>query len=67
LLDAPNDANKAIADEQLDIVMMGRALLANPHYPYQLATALGEERPAWTLPAPYAHWLTRYRSNNGAL
>ncbi|HAI29773.1 MULTISPECIES: NADH:flavin oxidoreductase/NADH oxidase [unclassified Thalassospira] len=32
LLDAPNDANKAIADKQLDIVMMGRALLANPHY-----------------------------------
>ncbi|UNK40631.1 NADH:flavin oxidoreductase/NADH oxidase (plasmid) [Shinella sp. H4-D48] len=67
LLDAPSDAEKAIADNQLDVVMMARAMLANPHYPYQLAMALGKENPAWTLPAPYAHWLARYRSNNGSL
>ncbi|MCX2696211.1 NADH:flavin oxidoreductase/NADH oxidase [Ochrobactrum chromiisoli] len=67
VLDAPGDAEKAIADDQIDVVMMARAMLANPHYPYQLAMALGEENPAWTLPAPYAHWLARYRSNKGAL
>lgn len=67
VLNAPKDAERAIADDQLDVVMMARAMLENPHYPYQLAIALGEERPAWTLPAPYAHWLSRYRSNNGAL
>jgi len=43
-------------------VMIGRAHLANPHYPYQLAQELDVESPAWTtLPAPYAHWLARYR------
>ncbi len=68
LLDAPADAEKAIAENEVDVVMMARAMLANPHYPYQLAIVLGEEKPAWALPAPYAHWLTRYRSNsNGAL
>ena len=53
LMDAPSDAGKAIADDQIDVVMMARAMLANPHYPYQLALALalGEEKPAWTLPA----------------
>lgn len=67
LVDAPDVAESAIEEGKLDIAMMGRAMLANPHYPYQLAIALKEDRPAWTLPAPYAHWLSRYRSNNGAL
>lgn len=67
LLDAPADAERAIADNHIDIVMMARAFLANPHYAYQLALALGEEKPAWTLPAPYAHWLARYRSAGGGL
>lgn len=55
-------AEHAVATGQVDVVMMGRAFLANPHYTYALAQALGEEQPAWkTLPAPYAHWLSRYR------
>ncbi len=30
---------------------------------YAAAQALGVENPAWaTLPAPYAHWLARYRA-----
>ena len=33
------------SDEQLDLVMVGRAHLANPHWPYQAARALGIERP----------------------
>ena len=45
---------------QLDLVMVGRAHLADPHWPYHAAKKLGIERPSWTLPAPYAHWLERY-------
>jgi 2,4-dienoyl-CoA reductase-like NADH-dependent reductase (Old Yellow Enzyme family) len=44
----------------MDLVMMGRAMLANPHYPHVLAQALRLERPDWVLPPPYAHWLERY-------
>jgi 2,4-dienoyl-CoA reductase-like NADH-dependent reductase (Old Yellow Enzyme family) len=49
-----------VRDEQLDVVMVGKAHLADPHWAYAAAKALGVDRPSWTLPAPYAHWLERY-------
>ena len=56
----PELAQAAVQNNQLDLVMIGRAHLADPHWPYKAAFALGVERPSWTLPAPYAHWLERY-------
>lgn len=56
----PEVAQRAIEQEQIDLAHVGRAHLANPHWPYRAALALGIERPSWTLPAPYAHWLERY-------
>ncbi len=58
----PALAEQAIANKQLDVVMIGRPHLANPHWPYQAARDLGIEQPTWVLPAPYAHWLERYRT-----
>ncbi|WP_294390279.1 NADH:flavin oxidoreductase/NADH oxidase [uncultured Sphingomonas sp.] len=55
-------ANSMIEQGQLDLVMLGRPLLADPHWTYAAASKLGVERAAWTLPAPYAHWLERYRT-----
>jgi len=60
-IDAPAIANRTVEQQQLDLVMVGRAHLANPHWPYQAALALKEDKAAWVLPAPYAHWLERYR------
>lgn len=54
-------AEPAIAEGRMDVAMIGRAHLANPHYPYALAKQLQRENPSWVLPAPYAHWLERYR------
>ncbi|MDU5828371.1 NADH:flavin oxidoreductase/NADH oxidase [Mixta calida] len=62
-IDAPAIANRTVEEQQLDLVMVGRAHLANPHWPYQAALALKEEKAAWVLPAPYAHWLERYRTS----
>jgi 2,4-dienoyl-CoA reductase-like NADH-dependent reductase (Old Yellow Enzyme family) len=60
-MDAPADAERAIATGQMDLVMHARANLADPHYAYELARKLGVERPEWsTLPAQYAHWLEKY-------
>lgn len=59
-IDTPELANRTIQEGQLDLVMVGRAHLANPHWPYYAARKLGIERPSWVLPAPYAHWLERY-------
>lgn len=58
----PDEADALVRDGKIDLVMLGRPLLADPHWPYMAAKALGVENPAWaTLPAPYAHWLARYR------
>jgi len=57
----PDLAEQAVQNETLDIVMIGRAHLENPHWTYAAAKALGIEKPAWVLPAPYAHWLERYK------
>jgi len=59
---APKIADQAVRNEQLDLVMIGRAHLENPNWSYQAAKELGMEQPAWVLPPPYAHWLSRYRS-----
>ena len=56
------NANSMVADGDVDLVMMGRPLLENPHWPYQAARELGIDNASWTLPAPYAHWLARYRA-----
>lgn len=56
----PHIAEKAVRDSQLDLVMVGKAHLANPHWTYQAARELKIDRPSWALPAPYAHWLERY-------
>lgn len=55
-------ADALIKDGTIDLAMIGRPLLENPHWPYDAARKLGVEKPAWaTLPPPYAHWLGRYR------
>ena len=60
-IDNPHTADRVVAENQMDLVMVGRMHLANPHWPYHAALKLGEERPSWVLPAPYAHWLERYQ------
>lgn len=57
----PDLAENAVKNEELDIVMIGRAHLANPHWTYEAAQELGIAKPSWVLPAPYAHWLARYK------
>lgn len=57
---APDLADQAIRNEQLDLAMIGRAHLENPHWSYQAAKELHKDNSAWVLPASYAHWLSRY-------
>lgn len=58
----PKQADQMVRDGAADLIMLGRPLLENPHWPYDAARALGLDKAAWTLPAPYAHWLERYRA-----
>ncbi|UCJ18840.1 NADH:flavin oxidoreductase/NADH oxidase [Pseudomonas sp. MM211] len=57
----PQLAEEAVKAGHLDLVSIGRAHLADPHWPYFAAKELGVDKASWTLPAPYAHWLERYR------
>lgn len=53
----PKDIDAFIRDRQVDLVMLARPLLANPHWPFDAARRLGIEKPAAVLPTPYAYWL----------
>jgi 2,4-dienoyl-CoA reductase-like NADH-dependent reductase (Old Yellow Enzyme family) len=57
----PQLAEAAVKNGQLDLVSVGRAHLADPHWAYFAAKELNVDKASWTLPAPYAHWLERYR------
>jgi 2,4-dienoyl-CoA reductase-like NADH-dependent reductase (Old Yellow Enzyme family) len=58
----PNEADALIRDGKLDLLAYGRPLLDDPHWPFHAARALEiENAAAQTMPAPYAHWVARYR------
>jgi 2,4-dienoyl-CoA reductase-like NADH-dependent reductase (Old Yellow Enzyme family) len=58
----PAEVDALVREDKIDLVTLGRPLLADPHWPYRAAKELGVDNPAWaTLPVPYAHWLARYR------
>ena len=59
-ISTPELAEHFVGTGIVNMVMIGRPLLANPHWPYAAATKLRVEKPSWVLPAPYAHWLQRY-------
>lgn len=59
-INTPALAEEMLQEGAADLVMIGRPLLANPHWPLVAARELGLPNPAWILPPPYAHWLSRY-------
>ncbi|MBZ0256473.1 NADH:flavin oxidoreductase/NADH oxidase [bacterium] len=58
--DTPSLADAAVRNGDLDIVFVGRAHLANPHWAYKAAIDLKIEKPESLLPDPYKFWLERY-------
>ncbi len=55
----PKKADGFIRHEQLDLVMLAKALLDDPHWPYHAAQTLGRETPQEVLPEQYGWWLKR--------
>ncbi|MGO2957731.1 MAG: NADH:flavin oxidoreductase/NADH oxidase [Acetobacter sp.] len=54
-------ADALIRTGGLDMVSIGRPLLANPHWPFEAAKAVHKADPAFVLPSPYGWWLSRYK------
>ncbi|MEZ0387957.1 MAG: NADH:flavin oxidoreductase/NADH oxidase [Verrucomicrobium sp.] len=59
-INTPALAEEMLQEEAADLVMIGRPMLANPHWPFAAARELGLPNPASLLPPSYAHWLSRY-------
>lgn len=54
LITEPQQAEDAIANEQVDLVMLARELLRDPYWPYRAAVELGAKSPEEILPVQYA-------------
>ena len=60
LITSAKEADGFVRDRKVDLVMLARRLLANPHWPQQAARELSVPKPAWILPTPYAFWLENW-------
>ncbi|MEL6678849.1 MAG: hypothetical protein AAFQ51_09090 [Pseudomonadota bacterium] len=52
----PHAVNALASDGSFDVILLGRQLLADPHWPAKAANELGDDR--LLLPPNYEHWLT---------
>lgn len=59
MISEPHQAEAIISSDQADLIMLARASLANPHWPYVAARELGVESPMNVLPIQYAGALRR--------
>lgn len=53
-LSDPKIADELVRDEKIDIVLIAKGLLADPHWPYHAAKTLGVADPQNVLPSQYA-------------
>lgn len=53
----PRRADELIGSEQLDLLMIARAILGDPHWPYHAARTLAQPAPEALLPDAYSFWL----------
>ena len=66
-LGIPAAANAAIRAEQIDLVLLGRPALANPHWPFYAARELGQPDPVALLPQDWSWWLRNRPGPEGIL
>jgi 2,4-dienoyl-CoA reductase-like NADH-dependent reductase (Old Yellow Enzyme family) len=63
----PAVADRVIRDELIDLVMLGRPALANPHWPVWAARELAHEDPFSLVPEDWAWWLRNLRGHPSSL
>lgn len=62
-LGQPQLADRAIREELVDLVLLGRPALANPHWPLWAARELSREDPFGLVPEDWAWWLRNFRGH----
>ena len=62
-LGLPALADKVIREEALDLVLLGRPALSNPHWPVWAARELNHPDPFSLVPEDWAWWLRNFRAH----
>ncbi len=62
-LGLPAYADRIIREERIDLVMLGRPALSNPHWPVWAARELGHADPFSLVPEDWAWWLRNFRAH----
>ncbi len=62
-LGIPQNADRVIREELIDLVMLGRPALANPHWPIWAARELGHEAPFSLVADDWRWWLENFRGH----
>jgi len=66
-LGVPQNADRAIREEKVDLVLLGRPALANPHWPVWAARELGEADPFALVPEDWGWWLQNFRGHDPSI
>ena len=66
-LGLPAVADRVIREELIDIVMLGRPALANPHWPVWAARELQHADPFSLVPEDWAWWLRNFRAHESCI
>lgn len=66
-LGLPVYADQVIREEIIDVVMLGRPALANPHWPVWAARELAHEDPFSLVPEDWAWWLRNFRAHQDCI
>ena len=66
-LGVPENADQAIREEKIDLVLLGRPALANPHWPVWAARELGVKEPFELVPEDWGWWLKNFRGHDPSI
>ena len=66
-LGLPKEADRVIRDELIDVVLLGRPALANPHWPVWAARELGHDDPFSLVPLDWGWWLRNFRAHDACI
>jgi len=66
-LGVPANADRVIREGKIDLVMLGRPALANPHWPVWAARELGHPDPFSLVPEDWSWWLKNFRGHDASI
>ncbi|HEX4182962.1 MAG TPA: NADH:flavin oxidoreductase/NADH oxidase [Caulobacteraceae bacterium] len=66
-LGLPATADRMIRDELIDLVLLGRPALSNPHWPVWAARELGGPEPFSLVPEDWGWWLRNFRGDEDCI